>query len=635
MFLVLYSFTFLNPFYQNAKIKYHKLVVGKLPSLMSYRKLLEEQTQKIKKTCTKMMQRHLDSTESLPQDKSTMNEMFLNDEQVFPEFPNAISDWYSQKCVTSDYLLPWRKSHVSNTTNISANVTNHYRQSNEKGPKTLFRQNATCVYVTLCTAGSHCKNSGTQATAAINKNLQVCSDIYRNVTYVPNNIQPDTNFNRWTPNSSATLAYKSRHPNSICPDIPLYFLGLGKSQKRRSSDHYIETDEKKPSPLISEFISQAAQSKENDAHQSQSTEMTRSHFKAEIWCQTCCYTGPPCKELEATVSHVKIKPPRTCPVHSGSCAGPNSVVKYSPNDEDAPVIVTTGANPRRGVFEVVIRRLNGAPLAKNELMLEWTPPICTPCGPCPLPWSFPSTCRPKCKITPCRPPICKPPKCCRRICKRPCGPVPRPCTPRPCAPRPCALKSCAPKPCPLRPCPPRPCTPRPCGPVVPCGSMPCGPISCGGPICAKKCYRSACRPSPPLPCESSCRSCPPRSCVLSCSLPRPCLTPCSSPCCDRPCSSSPCWEYPCPSKPCFRTCPVGKCRIWKKIRKPKIKKHRKYISPCMNRSDCCPIVSCRSMPPGCGKCSSCSPCPTGKCCASKTKFPFKPRCCRSACNNCC
>lgn len=565
---------------------------------------------------------HIESTQSFSQAKSTVNQllrMYIDDKQVLSEFSNA-KDWCSEEYIASSYLLPFNKDRVSNTTNISANVTNFYTQSTDNF-SSLFSQNETCVYMTLCSTGNHCKNSETQATAAINKCLQVRSDNIQSITCVPSNMEVDNGLNWWSCNSSTTANNNNKSiESSLCEDIPLYFMGLRRANaKYKSSTQSTEVGSNKPWPKKRDYNTQISGSDKgsdkgsgHESRQSQSTEMSK---KTAIWCQTSSCKPTSHTQLVTTVSHVKKKPLRPCPVYDREpSTGPKCNVNYPPtDDEKAPVIVTTGANPRRGVFEIVIRRLNGAPLAKNELILEWTPPASIPCGgPCPLPCFLPNTCRPtKCTTMICRTQPCKPSKCCMKICKRPYSP--------------------------------KPCGPVPCGPL-PCGPMACGPMPCGG-ICPRKCYRPPRRPNPPqlyLPvCQSSLpgpclpwacppRPCPPRLCPPRlCRLPRTCLTP---PCCDRPCQSSPCSGYPCPSTPCFRLCPVGKCRRWKKNRKPKIKKHRKHISPCLNRADCCPVVSCRSMPPGCGRCASCS---AGKSCGPCVKFPFKPRCCKSACTNCC
>ncbi|XP_026314671.1 uncharacterized protein LOC113226298 isoform X2 [Hyposmocoma kahamanoa] len=595
---------------------------GNLPSLLLYHELTEENTQEIGNTSTETMQRHID------------------------EFSHAIPDWSSKKQVFSNSLLLNQEGRGSNTTNISGNVTNFYSHLNERKNLALFSQNETCVYMTLCTADNHRRNSETQATATINKCLQVHGDTLKSITFIPSNMGVDTGFNYWNFTSATTENYNlmSLEPSSVGDDIPLYFLGLGKKKLKLKSSVSTESEAKTPWPQKSEFNTQMHRNKqkETDRHplnvflnrsiinqnqsiyQNQATEMSENPcvnpFKTEIWCQTGSCKPRTCTDLVATVSHVKIKPPKVCSVHDKDpCNVFKSCINYPPNDDDkAPVIVTTGANPRRGVFEVVIRRLNGAPLAKNELTLEWTPPSSRPCGaPCPLPCFFPNTCRPtKCKTIVCRAPPCKPFKCCMKICKRPCGPIPRPCGLRPCGP-------------------------------VPCGSMPCGPMPCGI-TCPKKFYPPPCRPSTPRLCLPACQSAPPLLCPSlpcpsrpcpprPCRLPQPCLSPCSSPCYGRPCQSSPCCEYLWPSIPCFRPCPVGKCRKWKKNRKQKIKKHRKHISPCLNRAEYCPVVSCRNMSPGCGTCASCLPCSTAKCCSpcKSVKFPFKPRCCRSECANCC
>ncbi|OWR40623.1 hypothetical protein KGM_206037 [Danaus plexippus plexippus] len=58
-------------------------------------------------------------------------------------------------------------------------------------------------------------------------------------------------------------------------------------------------------------------------------------------------------DMMVTVSHIKIGPKESCPVHgSEPCQGPKCVLASS-GQEQAPVKITSVNNPRRGVFEVV------------------------------------------------------------------------------------------------------------------------------------------------------------------------------------------------------------------------------------------------------------------------------------------
>ncbi|GBP05636.1 hypothetical protein EVAR_100902_1 [Eumeta japonica] len=174
-----------------------------------------------------------------------------------------------------------------------------------------------------------------------------------------------------------------------------------------------------------------------------------------------------CPNMLGTVSHIRIGPPPPCSVHGASCIGSCNFkgVKILPNEERARIKVSTVSNSRRGVFELAVRKLTGAPLAKNELLLEWTPPSsCSP--PCAPPCSGPGapccstvTCSPlKCKMIVCKPNSCKPHRKppCRQLCHPP--PCQLGCR-APCHSKPCLM--C--KPC-IRSDPPPPCRrpPEPC-----------------------------------------------------------------------------------------------------------------------------------------------------------------------------
>ncbi|KAL4717563.1 hypothetical protein ACJJTC_000712 [Scirpophaga incertulas] len=325
-------------------------------------------------------------------------------------------------------------------------------------------------------------------------------------------------------------------------------------------------------------------------------------------------------EMIATVSHITLGPRKPCPIHAQKpCEGPKCTVDPSP-EEFASVKVTTMTNPRRGVFELIIRRITGAPLAKNELMLEWSPPpnrqsyqLCSP----------PVLCRqPKCKLL-----ICRPSSCQQKRCRKPHVP---PCRTLPNNSQFCRYckmyKNCfhhckryLPSPCPPTPCTPSPCTPSPCT-LSPC--TPCPPSrSCPPPRKIFKCYylSSRYKSCPKSPCDHCGASCTKQSCLpLTC---KPCPSPCKSCLSSTICNAS-CRKVLCnnctlsPCNPCFRTIPCPRiCALRRKTRKckkvPKLKPRRKRISPCMNRSRACPVVRCRSSPvPAC-----IIPCSLRKCCS--------------------
>ncbi|CAG9138171.1 unnamed protein product [Plutella xylostella] len=249
-------------------------------------------------------------------------------------------------------------------------------------------------------------------------------------------------------------------------------------------------------------------------------------------------------EVDATVSYIRIGPNKECPAYASPCPPPcvaRPICKpqcFVLTNEEAktPLKTSNINNCRRGVFEIVVRRLTGAPLAKNELMLEWSPPPVK--APCKLPG---------CKV----PPRCPPMPCVSRVsrpqssCKKPC---PRPSCGRSCAKPPCA---------------------QPCFQKKPCR----GPRT-------RKTYIVKAR-------SQGGGGCPPPPC------PRVCVEPCSS-------------------SPCMRPCPVGRGRLRRCKSLPRPRPRRPLISPCRNRVTC-PLLKCC----GAGACSH-------KAC--KTKKFFKSQC---------
>ncbi|CAK1554078.1 unnamed protein product [Leptosia nina] len=255
-------------------------------------------------------------------------------------------------------------------------------------------------------------------------------------------------------------------------------------------------------------------------------------------------------EMMATVSHIKIGPKEPCPVHGRDpCQGPKCILAASSEDQ-APVKVTTVTNARRGVFELVIRKITGAPLAKNELLLEWTPPPSRPppcSAPCPIPCTFPGPCRPsKCKLIVCKPSPCKP-KCCKtKPCGQPCRPPCKKCCKTSCCGKPCS--SCAPFPPP--PCR-KPCTPPCCR--SPCRSSPClkpCPVGRKRPRRARSQPKIKSHKKRESPCSNRVKTCP----VVKCrSMPGCCTMP--LPCPPRKCCSvAPCKPLKCCKSNCSSCC---------------------------------------------------------------------------------
>ncbi|KAJ0183814.1 hypothetical protein K1T71_000237 [Dendrolimus kikuchii] len=452
-----------------------------------------------------------------------------------------------------------------------------------------FAHQETAVYMTLFNNFGHCRSSGTQATASINKCLQVHPDSNLDTRYAVSTVGGTTS----NYSSSCTMPVirdSKRYMGGNWRSSEVYFWGrkndesnekakkpgMGKSDSK-SKVHKSEKVTAAPVKNVkvtkgSASVQAKSLSNSTGAQTgksrgaSASTSTAKSVSIKDDKQERPCPAGPGTKEdMIATVTHIRIGPKEPCPTYGKDpCQGPKCKAA-SAGEEKAPVKITTVTNPRRGVFELVIRRLTGAPLAKNELMLEWTPPPSRPqpCGaPFPVPCAIPVPCRPsKCKMIVCRPVPCKP-KCCKRGCKKPCGPTP-------------------------------------------CRNIPCK--NC----CKSSCCGKSCRPCMPCPPPLRCKPCPP------------------IPCCASPCST------PCKSSPCLRPCPVGRRRPRRSRSQPRIKAHRKRTSPCCNRSKICPVVQCRSVPGPCIACCRVPPCPwpPRKCCSAAPCKP--PKCSKSNCSTCC
>ncbi|XP_050361218.1 uncharacterized protein LOC126780639 [Nymphalis io] len=433
---------------------------------------------------------------------------------------------------------------------------------------------------------------GTQATASINKSFQVCEEWK---TSLKSETEATSNYCSTCSVSTVPLRkYKNRvTKNLLRPEI--YFFGKKKERSdnkgmgSKGSYAKLHKTSQTSGTAIKSGSKSSIQSCSNQSIKRRSSSTAKPNFTAKNSKGAATASGTfksvtikdeksqkPCPalggttkgDMTATVSHIKIGPKETCPVHGNDpCQGPKCVLASS-GQEQGLVKVTNINNPRKGVFEIVIRKLTGAPLAKNELMLEWTPPPSrtSPCNvPCPISYIPPRSCRhSKCKLIVCRPTSCRP-KCSR---KKPCG-------------------------------------------QTSCRTLPC-----------KSCCRATCYGSPYRPCKP-CPPQPPSCCPVSpCSQ---CVKPCKTPC-----------AIPCKSSPCLKPCPIGRKRPRISRSQPKIKSHRKKLSPCSNRAKACPVVRCRSIAGQCTvycgipqfclprNCSAVLPC----------KFTSLESCLKS-CSSCC
>ncbi|XP_046977263.1 uncharacterized protein LOC124543198 isoform X2 [Vanessa cardui] len=502
------------------------------------------------------------------------------------------------KHIIYDLQVFSKQSFTSNSTNnasvktkISETHTDLYLNNVKNLKETaFFGIKDTSVYMSLSHNYGRLHTLGTQASASINKSFQVSEEWNRSLKS-----EAETTSNYCSTCSSSTVPfrkYKNRvSQNLLHPEI--YFFGKKKTSDKtgmgsKGSYTKLHKTSQTSGTGIKSGSKSSVQSGSNSSIKKNNSSAAKPNFtpkpskgattasctsksvtiKDEKLQKPCPAVGGTTKgDMTALVAHIKIGPKETCPVHGNDpCQGPKCVLASS-GKEQGLVKVTNINNPRKGVFEIVIRKLTGAPLAKNELMLEWTPPPCrtAPCNvPCPISY-IPRSCRhSKCKLIVCRPAPCRP-KCSR---KKPCGQTS--CLKLPC--KSCCKATCCGSPC--RPC--KPCPPQP----------------------------PSCCPAPP------CSQCDP-----------PCKTPC---------------VIPCKSSPCLKPCPIGRKRPRKSRSQPKIKSHRKKLSPCYNRAKTCPVVRCRSIPGPCTMYCGIPPfCIPRRC--SRTlpcKFASLESCLKS-CSSCC
>ncbi|RVE42491.1 hypothetical protein evm_012863 [Chilo suppressalis] len=255
----------------------------------------------------------------------------------------------------------------------------------------FFGTKETAVYMTLYDDLSYNHSlrsrstAGTQATASINKCLQIQNE-------------SDISTRRQNTISSNSCNYSS------CTMTTNPYYGNKKIDRMRYSDVYFfgrKRDPPNPEQMEMGKKVKLQRGGQTNSIPIQTNKVTGAStgtstktvsIKEDKSCNesTCPAIAQSVKgDMVATVSHIKLGPREPCPVHGKEpCQGPKCIVASS-GEEKAPVKVTTVSNPRRGVFELVIRKMTGAPLAKNELMLEWTPPPNQPSciTPCILPCS--------------------------------------------------------------------------------------------------------------------------------------------------------------------------------------------------------------------------------------------------------
>ncbi|XP_068618981.1 uncharacterized protein [Battus philenor] len=492
----------------------------------------------------------------------------LSNDELLKEMTNPLSD---PSYLFADYSVSDLDSNIYKQGNFSFQNTLEYfwyYQStpvklstvdmdmvvcNDKKEDNLFGNNETSVYMTLFEDFRRVASAGTQATGSVNKCLQFDSNKINSASYCSRPIYK---------RSSTNLLYihdiNENLNNARNPEV--YFFGrksdpgkckkgmgscesLTKRYKQESTSTPVKTSPKTPpkAPPKSATSAQSKSPQSSVSVQTKNSKVTSSAcstnksvtIKAAPPKQPCPAVGTVKGEMMATVSHIKISPVQPCPIHGNDpCQGPKCVTATK-QEEQGPVKVSTVSNPRRGVFELVIRKMTGAPLARNELMLEWTPPPCRapPCsGPCPKP---PSCRQSKYKLVACRSP-CKP-KCSNKIYKRASSPMPRPpiCPPPSCkrCKGSCCGKSCG-------SCPPVPCGPSSC--ISPCAPPPCCANPCKSPCVSSPCLRPCpvghrrpkralshprirAHPKRNSPCANRAKFCP----AVRCKSPLPCFQCCN------------------------------------------------------------------------------------------------------------
>ncbi|XP_072931006.1 uncharacterized protein [Epargyreus clarus] len=546
---------------------------GAPPSVLIWQELTEERKNEIKSSCDEQKLHGMNefiapciNGRNIAYSQCKTNAVSIECLQLQDKFQYASS--------TSIYTTTFTRSPSTSTIRLCRShnsiCSTHDFQTG------IFGTRTTEVYMNLFNDFCHSRASGTQATALINKCLQVNSEMSSRCN--ASTVNMNSNYDSICTMSTLPSPQCNRQALNNTRYQEVYFFGRKKKDSPKpegmgctdSNTKIHRTAHSSSAPTRSDKGGCKMKSSCSSCVQTRNTKgasTATSTVKAVSIKEDnpknypCPALGPSKGEMTATVSHIRIGPKEPCPVHGKDpCQGPKCIIASS-GEQQAPVKVTTVTNPRRGVFELVIRKMTGAPLARNELMLEWTPPPSRPppCGgPCPIPCAIPTPYRPsKCKMIICRPATCRP-KCCKKPCKV----------------SPCRI-SCR----------------------IPC-RLPC-----------KKCCKPSCCGKPP------------------CGPPPTCSIPCALPCCRVPCSS------PCKSSPCLRPCPVGRKRPRKTRSQPKIKMNRKGTSPCLNRSKTCPVVRCRSMPAPCIGCCLIASCPPRKCCSVAPCKP--PKCCKSSCSVCC
>ncbi|PZC80400.1 hypothetical protein B5X24_HaOG214702 [Helicoverpa armigera] len=392
---------------------------GALPSLPIYQDLTEDQITDIKSKNKEVTLLHvedhfinlLNTGSSIPCSETTT----VVDEypQSFPEklkFSTESMQTKLDNSTASLCTIRSKRRSVSFSDKIDyvsksySHFSNFRKKHNRDASKSIFGKKETTVYMTLFNDFCRRRTSGTQATASVNKCLQAkrsnASSYNPYCTSNPSNNTSNCQ-SLTTPNQDSR---RQSYQNNCERYSDVYYFGKkkeGMGSRRRTSSVSAQNDGIK---LSTASVQAQSHSSASGAQTKKTSGGSTNGRMVSIKENPCPGAIPNAKgEMVATVSHIRIGPKDPCPVHGREpCQGPRCIAAAAAlSEEQEPVKISTATNPRRGVFELVIRRMNGAPLARNELMLEWTPPP-----------TRPSTCGSPC-ATPCiaLSPVCRPSKC--------------------------------------------------------------------------------------------------------------------------------------------------------------------------------------------------------------------------------
>lgn len=209
-----------------------------------------------------------------------------------------------------------------------------------------------------------CCTTGTQAKAAVNKCLQVS---------ITKKIDGATQF---VPGGSlsailSTVSYPidshSDIPSELCNYLSIYYLESNERGFCNDDSVGIKLSNstsniRKHNHRIQPCVMRARESRKS------------AHFKFETQSKPSEKTVSIKGDKSDIISHIQIVPKVSCPIYGKSpCQGPNCKQAIHKQEAQSPVKITEIFNPRRDVFEIVVRKGKGAKV-HNELMLEWTPP---------------------------------------------------------------------------------------------------------------------------------------------------------------------------------------------------------------------------------------------------------------------